>query len=174
MLIHCTLKLRKELRSLKSDNKNVERSRSFLDFWYANLITIGRRKCVLFANEETLLHFLIPGTKQAEIQNLPDIFRMHLIKLLKHEEIRDPMIETIKKESQDFQICRASNRSVLGSMNDIAKNYKGMILDQGGIDSADISSIIYELNRMPMNAIQMQFPIDAFRGMLRKQMMDLI
>lgn len=94
--------------------------------------------------------------------------------LLKHEEIPDPTIEAIKKESQDFQICGASNRSVLGSMNDIAKNYKGMILDQGGIDSADISSIIYELNRMPMSAIQMQFPIDAFRGMMRKQMMHLI
>ncbi|TGL58655.1 hypothetical protein EHQ58_10060 [Leptospira ognonensis] len=174
MLIHCTFKLRKELRSLKSDSQNIRRSGSFLDFWYANLITIGRRKCVLFANEETLLHFLIPGTKQAEIQNLPDLFRRHLIKLLKHEEIPDPMIEAIKKESLDFQICGATNRSVLGSMNDIAKNYKGMILEQGGIDIADISSIICELNRMPMTAIEMQFPIDAFRGMMRKQMIHLI
>ena len=60
-LLHCTQKLLKELGKppLQNPDTSPENSEG-LGNWYANLLRIDRRKCLLFTNEKTLYTFLIP------------------------------------------------------------------------------------------------------------------
>ena len=54
-LIRCTKKLQKEIGLKQSDLCTEEPRFSYLGSWHANLIHIDRRKCLLFANDRTLL-----------------------------------------------------------------------------------------------------------------------
>lgn len=61
-LLHCTQKLLKELGTPPLvDTPAVTEG---LGNWYANLIRIDRKKCILFTNEKTLLSFLIQNVLQ--------------------------------------------------------------------------------------------------------------
>lgn len=170
LLIRPTHKLRKEIGSSIALVDKATSARFFFGSWHANLLVINRRKCLLFTNDDSLIHFLIPGVKRAELQNLAPLFQVHLRDFLIRERIPKEAIEFILQECNELRIGDKTDRSVLGSMTDIAWNYKEMILDQGGIEAADLSSTIHELNRMPMNLIKMRLPINAFRELLRKEM----
>ena len=53
---------------------NEEPENSFLGSWHANLISIDRRKCVLFANDKTLFNFLIPDVTRAQLREMDKLF----------------------------------------------------------------------------------------------------
>ena len=64
-LIHCTAKLLKELGNPPLQSPD-EPNPQGLGNWYANLLRIDRKKCILFTNEKTLYSFLIPRVKKGE------------------------------------------------------------------------------------------------------------
>ena len=68
-------------------------------------------------------------------------------------------------EYQDIGIAKSSNRSVLGSANDIAYHYKHSILEAGGVSSWRVPEIIHQINRMPLSAIKFAFPIEEVRNL---------
>ncbi len=69
------------------------------------------------------------------------------------------------REYEEIALAKSSSKSVLGSANDIAFHYKYSILDAGGVHSWKVSEIIHRMNRMPMQAIQMKFPIEEIRSL---------
>jgi hypothetical protein len=70
-LIHGTKKLQKEIGLKQSDLCTEEPSFSYLGPWYANLLHIDRRKCVLFVNDnKTLFNFIVPDVSRAAIREL--------------------------------------------------------------------------------------------------------
>jgi len=75
------------------------------------------------------------------------------------------VIEKIMSEYEELGYAKTINRSVLGSMNDLAFNYKYHIQDAGGVHSHAIPSIIGNLNRMPLGAIEYVYPIEAVRAL---------
>src|ERR1700690_436171 len=46
--------------------------------WYANIIRIDRKKCLLFTNEKTLYSFVIPNVRKANPRNIVDEFLVNL------------------------------------------------------------------------------------------------
>ena len=74
-LIRCTAKLLKEMGLKKSDLIGDAPRFSFLGQWHANLIHINRKKCVLFANDKTLINFIVPDVSRAEIRELDVMFK---------------------------------------------------------------------------------------------------
>jgi len=56
MILHCTQKLLEELGN--PHLQNPDEPATVLGSWYANLIRIDRRKCILFTNEKNLYPFL--------------------------------------------------------------------------------------------------------------------
>ena len=162
-LIRCTGKLLREL-GLKDKDLRVEESRfSFLGQWHANLLYLNRQKTVLFVNDRTLFNFIIPGLSRAQIRDLPNQFRQMLACILSEEGIPGAVKERILAEYAEVAVGKSSDRSVLGSSNDLAFHYKHRILSAGGIHSWRVPQIIRELNRMPMQAIPSKFPIDELR-----------
>jgi len=64
-IIHCTRKLLKELDVSLIETDKILLPTEGLGNWYANLLRIDRRKCLLFTNEKSLYSFLIPKILKA-------------------------------------------------------------------------------------------------------------
>jgi len=57
-IIHCTRKLLKELDVSLIEPDSYPSNTEGLGNWYANLLRIDRRKCLIFTNEKPSIHFL--------------------------------------------------------------------------------------------------------------------
>lgn len=164
-MIRCTKKLRKEMGLNRDDLENNDGNEIKLGGWHANLIYINRRKCILFANDKTLLNFLVPGLTRKQIRQLDNEFRNHLEKLLANEGLKKELQLQIIGEYRHVEYGKTNSRSILGSMNDLADNYTYHILDRGGVQHADMNNIVKAMNRMPMGAISYHSPIKVFLEM---------
>ncbi len=164
-LIRCTKKLQKEMGLKKSDLSEEEPNFSYLGSWHANLIHIDRRKCILFVNDKTLFNFIAPDASKAQIRELNALFRGYLSCVLGEEGIEGLFRDRILSEYDEVAYSNTNNKSVLGSMNDLAYHYKYNILEAGGVHSSSVPSIISQLNHMPMGAIEYRYPIDAIKAM---------
>lgn len=145
----------------KSDLSDEEHHLSKLGHWHANLIHVDRRKCVLFVNDKTLLNFIAPDVSRTQIKKLGVLFRDYLECVLAEEGIVEPERQTILSEYADMGYANTSSKRVLGSLNDLAFHYEYHILEEGGVHSDRVPSIISRLNRMPMKAIDYSYPIEA-------------
>ncbi len=139
-------------------------SGSFLGPWHANLLHINRRKCVLFTNDWTLFNFITPDVPREKIRRLGELFLDYLRPVLAEEGFSARLRERIAAEYAEVAFGKAQDRSILGSMNDLAFHYEHHILSSGGVHSAAVPSIISKLNHMPMSAIKYQYPVDALRA----------
>jgi hypothetical protein len=158
-LIRCTSKLLRELRA-KPVSSVEAAGGGLLGQWHANLLHIDRRKSLLFVNDRTLFNFIVPDVNRAQIQSLPELFRSHLSCVLSEERVPEGTKHSILAEYDEIQIAKSSDRSVLGSANDLAFHYKYSILEAGGVHSWRVPAIIRQLNRMPLQAIAFKFPIE--------------
>lgn len=163
-LIRCTKKLQKEMGLKPSDLCAEEPRFSYLGPWHANLIHIDRRKCLLFANDRTLFNFIVPDVTRATIRGLEKLFTNYLSCILADEGFAEADRGRILSEYDEIGFANTNNKSVLGSMNDLAFHYKYSILESGGVHSPAVPGIIRQLNRMPMSSIKEVFPIEALKA----------
>lgn len=166
-LIRCTKKLQKEMGLKPSDLCTEEPCFSYLGPWHANLIYIDRRKCLLFANDRTLLNFIVPDVSRENIRELDKLFTSYLSCILADESFEEADRERILSEYGEIGFANTNSKSVLGSMNDLAFHYKYSILESGGVHSPAVPEIIRRLNRMPMSAIKEVFPIEALKARIQ-------
>jgi len=164
-LIRCTGKLQKEMGLKKKDLFEEDLSFSGLGPWHANLIHIDSRKCVLFVNDITLFNFIAADVRRREIRELDALFRTLLRCVLSEEGLDDLLIEQILSAYDKVRFAKTNNRSVLGSLNDLALHYKFHIQREGGVHSPMVPAIISKLNRMPMGALKYVYPIEALKAM---------
>lgn len=163
-LIRCTRKLQKEMGLKPSDLFPGGAPNSTLGPWHANLIYIARRKCVLFTNDKTLFNFIAPDVTRVEIRRLHELFHGYLHPVLAQEGFCARLRERIAAEYSEVAYAKAVNKSVLGSMTDLAFHYEYHILSAGGVHSAEVPNIISNLNHMPMGAIKYSYPVEAVKA----------
>ena len=168
MIIHCTRKLLEEIGIASCDVIDAHRENSPLGSWTGNLLRIDRRKCVLFTSQETLFTFLAPGVKKGDLQNIAGFFWDNLKLNLIAQGYEPARIEKTIRASGEIRLGRARNKSVLGSMNDYALNYRCAIMRQGGLLDCDILAINKEINRMPMSAINYRCGSEALAERMGK------
>jgi hypothetical protein len=83
-LIRCTRKLVAEIGTqVASPAGQVEAA--MLGDCYANLLQIGRRKCVIFTSERTLLTFVVMPLNRDAIRDYATLFRRGLQQVLESE-----------------------------------------------------------------------------------------
>jgi len=165
-LIHCTQKLLKELDVPLVELDNIPSASEGLGSWYANLIRIDRKKCLLFTNEKTLYSFLIPKVVKSTLKNIEDEFLINLNFNLQAEGFSLEVINKVMQECKEIGFAKTASKSVLGSMNEFAFEFEFLIRREGGIDHIKILQINQQINRTPMSAIKYQYPIEAFRTLL--------
>ena len=156
-LIHCTQKLLAEIPDRLIDPSVSGES------WHANLLRIDRRKCVLFTHDKTLYSVFVPGLKKAEFTQLDEVFGQCLFKALLWDEFPQAQIEQMLEACRVIRFTRSSDRSVLGSMNDIRFHIGCHVEDDGGLTSVDLGQLHHRLNRIPFSAIGYGYPVERLQ-----------
>lgn len=151
-LIRCTAKLIKEMGLKSSDLVENQPKSPVLGQWHANLISINRRKSVLFVNDRVLVNFIVPDVPRAQIKKLDVMFRGTFQCILSDEGFAPGVVTKIMGEYSKIGFAKSNSRNVLGSMNDLALHYETSIRESGGPHSAEVPRIIARLNRMPMKS----------------------
>jgi len=159
ILIRCTHKLLAELRTKPQEFAVISNP---VGDWYANLIRIERRKCVLVTNGQTLFSLFLPAFKRPDFDNFSELFKQRLFKAMLNLEIPQKNIERILTEIEDCRIGKTNSRSVLGSMNDFAVQVKSMVDLSGGLNDTDIMTLNSRINEVPMGALKYGTPMESF------------
>jgi hypothetical protein len=85
--IRCTRKLLDDLGLPGSSLAHIYSGDSLLGNWYANVLRIGREKCVLLMNEKTLYSFILPWSFKNDPEAFAAAFRSGLRQALESEWI---------------------------------------------------------------------------------------
>jgi hypothetical protein len=167
MILRCTKKLIKiyNLPILEDITSND----NIFSEWYANLIYIEGKKCILFTEIKTLYSIILLNIKKSDIKNIGEIFYKQLYRSLYQIGIKEELI--IKNISKPIEIkyTKTHNKRILGSMNDYAYQYKYIILANGGIRNTDIDDMIHNVNESPMSLIGYNSADRLVRMMILKE-----
>lgn len=164
-LIHCTAKLLKELGTppLQSpDTLNPEG----LGNWYANLLRIDRRKCILFTNEKTLYSFLIPKVKKENLKNIIDEFLFNLNMNLQAEGFSLEVINRVMQEYTDIGFAKTASKTVLGAMTQLMFEYEVLIEMKEGLENVKVLEMNKDINRSLMRGSRHLYPIEMLQELL--------
>ena len=164
--IRCTAKALKQFGIPAKETSDIRPSDSVLGDWYCNLLTIDRRKCILFMSEKTFYSFLLFGVRKDNSNSIPHVFANGLHQLLSLDGFSDACIESVFDDYLICELTKTDNRSTLGNMRDLMLHYEHMILYDGGLKSCDLGQIIHKLNRMPQRNIGWGYSIDAVRRLI--------
>lgn len=97
---------------------------------------------------------------------LDQTFGQALFKSLMRDGFSQESIETVLDEIREIAFTTTSNRSVLGTMNDMASIIKWTVHDGGGLGNVDIFDTMRKLNRMPLGPIDYKFSIEMMHELL--------
>ncbi len=136
------------------DLVQADEQTSDLGGWYANLLLIDRRKCVLFVNDKTLFNFLVPAVTKPEIKQLGVMFRNWFQCLLAEEGFDADQRSQIMQDYAHIKYANTNSKQVLGSMNELVFMYKYHIEDEGGIYTPAMPQIIHKMNRVRMGQLK--------------------
>lgn len=114
----------------------------------------------------TLVSFLVGDISVKDLNQFPALFNAHLKRLLTLEDMQQSIADSMTKDT-DFSFSKAQDKSVLGSMNNLALNYWSQILESS-IQYSSLDEVIHDLNRTPMSAIGYAFPIEKLKQILQK------
>jgi hypothetical protein len=164
LVLRCTAKLLKELGCEPADTDDVAKAH-VLNVWFANLLRLDRRKCVLFTNEKTLFSFLVPGLKREQLRSIGEVFAENLSERLAAEGLGKYEKKLVGDRSITA-IAKTNSKSVLGSMNDLALQIEYHIKGCGGLETMDLKRLNREINRVPMGALGYRYAIESFEDEL--------
>jgi hypothetical protein len=114
MIIRCTQKLAKKLSEVSAAPLAET---SPLGSWTANLYTIDRRRCVLFCHDETRYVLFVAGLRKEQFEELGLLHRQLFLSLLAKQGVAETQLKKVAFALGPVRFDRATDRSVLGSMN---------------------------------------------------------
>lgn len=142
MMLRCTAKLSNLLGVRPKDLAVVEPSDAD---WYANLLWLDRRKCLLFAHANTLFAILVAGVRKADIVPLAPFVIGVIQRELRAEGLAPDTLGDL--ESASVELARTASRTVLGYMNELARFCEYGVAESGGLGGCDIQQLNWDLRR---------------------------
>lgn len=121
---------------------------------------------MLFTHDATLYSVFVPRLKKAEFERLDEVFGQRLFRALLWDGFPQLQVERMLEACRVIRFTRSSNRSVLGSMNDIRFHIGLHVEDDGGLTSVDLSQLHHRLNRIPFSAVGYGYPVERLREYL--------
>ncbi len=141
MVVRCTKKLLDLLGHAVTPTKQPPSD----DDWYANLLWIDRRKCLLVVHADTLFPVFRADIRAGNLRPLGP----HLVRAIE-EELRSeglPLDVLGRLDADDVHVARTASRSVLGFMNEMAFHLRYQIEVDGGLDVCDIRALNHRQRR---------------------------
>ncbi len=165
MILRCTQKLLKELRIKPQEPAEPDEVAS----WHANLLNIERRKCVLFTHDITLFSLFVPGLKRPDFEHIYHVFGQALFRMLRLFDFSQGQIERMLDWAREISYTKTNNRSVLGSMNDMAFAIEYRVSIAEGLQNVDLDALHHSINETPFKAVNHDYPIVRLRDLLSTQ-----
>lgn len=112
-----------------------------------------------------MYRFIVPNVSRARIRALDVMFRNHLGAVLSTEGFAEEFVKRILADYCEIGFGKSDDRSVLGSMNDLAFHYEIRLTGTGAMEQQpELSTLIKDLNRMPMKkGADYIFPAEEMR-----------
>jgi hypothetical protein len=117
------------------------------DDWYANLLWIDRRKCLLLMHAGTLFSVFVLDVRKADLRPIGPF----LTRLLEEQLVSEglPAESLGRLDPEDVRVGKTASRSVLGFMNDAATHLRYRIAAMGGVEWTDEVILNRYLRRVP-------------------------
>lgn len=126
--------------------------------WYANLLVLDRRKCLLVTHTSTLFTVFEPDVRAAALRSTQSLV-VHLIEReLLHEALSPDVFG--KLWAEPFLLAKTADRSVLGCMNDMAFHCEGAVAKAGSLSTLDVPALNHDLRRNINSTRDYERPID--------------
>ena len=125
MILHCTkklfAKLPNKINTTTNSVANIGLQTEWLN-WHANVITVQRRQCVIAVHDATRYAVFIPCLTKPDFANLQWHFEDVFINSLLKSGLPHELVETATQHLAPLQFDTECNRSVQGTMNQIAQD----------------------------------------------------
>ncbi len=140
-----------------------EPSTTALGDWYGNVVPTTGGSLAVFVNERTLLAVAVP---LGQGHDLIPFFYRRVANLLSMIGVSDGLIQRELQEMQVLQLAKASNRRILGAMNQVAFELQGMVdrVPQG--TKLSLSDAELELGDYPHGALRHTSPASVAQELL--------
>src|SRR3989442_3690906 len=126
--------------------------------WYANLVWMERRKCLLVAHVGTLFSVFQPDVTKSDLTPIGSCVVALIQRELAAEGLPIETFGTLRNEK--VRIARTADRSVLGCMNEMAFASRLEVQLQGGLGRCDVEDINRRLRRDIHSPRRYSRPID--------------
>lgn len=113
--------------------------------WYANLLWIERRKCLLITHTATLFSVFIPDVRAAQLRPPGPLVVARIHDALSAENL--PTTALGRLDAQHVTVALTANRQILGTMNDHAGFIEHVITADGGMARYDLDTLHHSLHR---------------------------
>jgi IS30 family transposase len=161
-IIYCTNKLLKELDVPLVELDKIPQPTEGLGNWYANLLRIDRRKCLIFTNEKSLYTFLIPKVLKANLKDIEQEFLINLSYNLQYEGFGLDVINRVMQEYQEIGFAKTMSKSVLGSMNNgLVRRYFPKGTDFSKIMDEQMAKVESIINNRPRKCLGYKTPLEV-------------
>jgi hypothetical protein len=164
VVLRCTKKLLALINPARAAGPAPERS---TQDWYANLLWVDRRKCLLLTRSGTLFSVFEADVHAADLRAIHSLLTRLIGRELHRENLPTTTFPTGRPD--ELTIAATADHSVLGCMNDMAFLCQTTIGDSGGLARTDLAALNQALRRNINSARSYQRPIDLAAGHLTKQ-----
>ena len=142
LLLRCTVRL---LKLLGSRGGPVVDAVPGIDNWYANVLTIERRKCLLMVHGDTLFVVLDSDVRVAQLDDLG----LHVATLVVDALASERLARTVlgPTDPSSVRVAKTASRRVLGHMNEMAFEVERRVAGSGGLQFTDVDDVNRRLRR---------------------------
>lgn len=156
--LRCTGKLLKVLRARPHDLLDAPPSPQD---WYANLLWLDGRKCVLITHAGTLFSLFLPDVLAADLRPIGAVLVPALHAELAREGLPADTFGHLRADA--VHLAKTADRSVLGCMNDLGARCEWTVEDAGGLAGVDLAELHHGLQRNRSGARAYSYAIDLVR-----------
>ena len=113
--------------------------------WYAHLVWIDRRKCLLVTHAGTLFSVFMPNVTAAGLRPIGPSIVTAIRAALQAEHL--PVDTLGELDPQQVTVAKTADRRILGTINDLAFTTDHFIAAAGGLARCDIDALHHGLHR---------------------------
>ena len=113
--------------------------------WYAHLIRIDRRKCLLVTHAGTLFSVFMPNVTAAGLRPIGPPVVSAIQAALQAEQL--PIDTLGELDPWQVAVAKTADRRILGTMNDLTITAEHVVAAAGGLAHCDIDALNHALHR---------------------------
>jgi len=126
--------------------------------WTANLFMVSRWQCILLTNSRSLYSVVLPGKGIPSEKAFVDLGMKALRENMALDGITNIFDAKIAPFLNSINFCKAGDRSVLASMNQLVYQVKCNLIEIGH----PLPLVTHRLNRMPMSKLNYRYSVEEF------------